>query len=199
MYMMKFMVKLRRLLWRLLGVDYNHILKVVDVSWLREDKKTCWGKYSYANNAIIHRWSDAGVEIGKYCSISYDVRFVVDDGSHTYNNVSNYPFSWNEISGKKGICIGNDVWIGLGVIILPGVKIGNGVTIAAGSVVTKDIPDYCVIAGVPAKVVKHKCSAEVAEEMNKIAWWNWSEADISYRKHDFRLSLSDFALKYRQK
>lgn len=59
---------------------------------------------------------------------------------------------------KEGITIGNDVWIGMNVIILNGVTIGNAVTVAAGAVVTTDVPDYCVVGGVPAKIIKHKCT-----------------------------------------
>lgn len=189
------MQAVRAFLWRLLGVDYNHILKVVDVAWLRQDKQTNWGSHSYANNAIIHRWSDAEVIIGKYCSITYDVRFVVDDGHHTFNTVSNYPFKWNGFGVRKGITIGNDVWIGLGCIILNGVKIGDGVTVAAGSVVTKDIPDYCVVGGVPARVIRRKCSEEQIKQMKKIAWWDWSEAEIESCKGDFMLEIPDFIKK----
>lgn len=189
--------KLRKLLWRILGVDYEHILKCVDVSWLH-DKYTEWGEHSYANNSMIHRWSDAPVKIGKYCSISYDVRVITDDGSHLYNTISNYPFSWNKISNKCGITIGNDVWIGLKCIILPGVKIGNGVTIAAGSVVTKDIPDYCVAGGVPADIIRYKCTPEEASKMNEIAWWDWDESIIEERKDNFRLSIPDFIYKYKK-
>ncbi len=194
---MSLVTKFRAFLWQVLGVGYDHILKIVDVSWLRNDKYITWGAHSYANNSIIHRWSDAEVSVGKYCSISYDVRFVVDDGGHTYSRVSNYPFKWNTIAPKKGIVVGNDVWIGLGVIVLPGVKIGNGATVAAGAVVTQDVPDYCVVAGVPAKIIKRKCTEEEAEMMNRIAWWNWTENEIEDKKDDFKLSLTEFIDKHR--
>ena len=191
------MSKIRRFLWRLLGVDQSHMDRVVDHVFLKEDKFTTMGHASYNNHAIVYRWSDAPLVIGKYCSISYQVKFIIDDGRHGFNQVTNYPLKSNEIGSKKGITSGNDVWIGMGATIMPGVTVGNGVTIAAGAVVTKDVPDYCVVAGVPAKVIKEKCSQTDAEEMNRIAWWNWPEDKIQSCIDDFRLTIHEFALKYK--
>lgn len=145
---------------------------------------------------MVYRWSDAPLVVGKYCSISYHVKFIVDDGKHGFNHVSNYPFQTNEIDQKQGIIIGNDVWIGMGVTILNGVRIGDGVTIAAGAVVTKDVPDYCVVAGVPARIEREKCTREEAETMKKIAWWNWPEERIYACISDFQLPISDFIKKH---
>ena len=188
--------KIRSILWKLLGLDYNHILKVVDCVYLKEDNFTIKGYKSYDNQALVYRWSDAPLQIGKYCSISYHVKFIVDEGGHSYNQITNYPFPTNETGEKRGIVIGHDVWIGMGATILYGVTIGNGVTVAAGAVVTKDVPDYCVVAGVPAVVVKRKCSKEEAEAMNKIAWWNWDDQVINARIQDFHLPIPDFIRKY---
>lgn len=190
------MFKLRYFLWRLLGVDYTHVLKVIDKVYLKEDKNVLIGFKSYDNDAVVYRWTDEQISIGKYCSISYDVKFVVDDGKHQYNTISSYPFKSNQISEKRGIEIGNDVWIGLGCTILYGVKIGDGVTIAAGSVVTKDVEPYTVVGGVPAKLIKEKCSRDEAQKMQEIAWWDWSEEIVESRVADFKLSFSDFINKY---
>ena len=188
--------RIRSILWRLLGIDYNHIMRVIDAVYLKEDKHSTIGHKSYDNHALVYRWSDAPLEIGKYCSISYHVKFILDDGKHGYNQVTNFPFQSNELGDRCGIIIGNDVWIGMGATILNGIKIGNGVTVAAGAVVTQDIPDYCVVAGVPAKIIRRKCSPEEASAMNEIAWWNWSDDVIESRSEDFRLSFPYFISKY---
>lgn len=188
--------RLRNLLWRILGIDREHMTKVVDYNFLKRGEFIEIGKKSYSNNAIVHRWSDSPIKIGKYCSISYDVRFICDDGSHLYNKISNYPFKFNKIYSNKGIHIGNDVWICQGAKLLPGIVVGDGATIAAGAVVDKDVPPYTIVGGVPAKIIKEKCSREEAAKMSEIAWWNWDEADIEARQEDFKLSFRDFIIKY---
>lgn len=187
---------LRQYLWRLLGIGQKHIQWVCDNHYLKEDKFAIIGYKSYDNNAIVYRWSNTKLIIGKYCSISYGVKFILDEGSHTYNVISSYPFKSNKAGNKSGIEIGNDVWIGLDSKILNGVKIGDGATVAAGSVVIHDVPPYCVVAGVPAKVVKRKCTEEEAKIMSKIAWWDWEDSVIEARMPDFRLDFSDFIRKY---
>lgn len=187
---------MRSFLWHCLGFDYNHIQKSVDFVFLTKDKFTTFGKGTYNNHAKVYRWSNAPIIIGKYCSISYDVKFIVDDGSHQIGKVTSYPFASNVIGTKRGITIGNDVWIGMNTIILNGVTIGNGVTVATGSVVTADIPDYCVAAGVPAKVVKKKCTDIEAKQMNEIAWWNWEENKIDDCMAHFKLDIPEFISKH---
>lgn len=193
------MRKLRNFLWRVLGVGYDHISAVADCRFLKEDKLTTMGEGSYNNHALVYRWGEAPLIIGKYCSISYGVKFIMDYGGHKIDKVTSYPFEKDYSVYKDGISVGNDVWIGMDVIILPGVTIGNGVTIAAGSVVTKDVPDYSVVAGTPAKIVKTKCSEEEVAAMNRIAWWNWGRETIKDRKEDFGLDIPNFIAKYSEK
>lgn len=191
--------KIRRILWRILGIDHQHIVRVVDQPFLKNDRYTTVGEGTYNNNALVYRWSDSPLTIGNYCSISYGVKFIVDDGGHTHNNISCYPFRTNPINTTNaGITVGNDVWIGMNVTILYGVKIGDGATIAAGAVVTTDIPPYTVVGGVPAKIIKEKCSREIAKEMQQIAWWKWPKNVIEERIADFQLPFEDFVKKYKK-
>ena len=118
--------KFRHYMWRILGIDQKHIQRVCDHHFLKEDKYSIIGLKSYDNNAIVYRWSNNKLIIGKYCSISYGVKFILDDGGHTYNEVSTYPFKTNKVGIKGGIEIGNDVWVGIRVFIVGGVKIGDG-------------------------------------------------------------------------
>lgn len=199
---------IRTLVWRFLGVDYQTTLNKLDYTLLKNDKHFSKGDGTYDNGAKVWRWSAAKLEIGKYCSIARNVDFILDEGYHTCSEVTNYPFINNltldsellsirkTFNQKKGIIIGNDVWIGMNAIILPGVRIGNGVTIAAGSVVNKDIADYTVVGGVPAKVIKKKYSNETITKMLDIAWWDWNSKQITHRKADFYLSIDKFIEKY---
>jgi virginiamycin A acetyltransferase len=107
------------------------------------------------------------------------VKFVF--GHHATNQVATFPIAalccgyapYFDAKSKGHIEIGNDVWIGLNVIILSGVKIGDGVVIAAGSVVTKSIPAYSIYGGVPAKFIKLRLREDQIFELQKIQWWNW--------------------------
>ena len=185
----------RRFLWRILGISREHISRVADIPFLEKSQTISVGHKSYDNNARVYRWGDSKLVIGKRCSISYDVRFILDDGGHHYNIITNYPFASNSISSGNTV-IGNDVWIGMGAIILPGVTIGDGATVAAGAVVNKEVPPYTIVGGAPARVIKEKCSREEADKMIRIAWWDWPDETISDRLADFKLPFAKFIEKY---
>ncbi len=206
--------KLRILLWKILGFDYNMMLNKTDFTLLKDDKYSTLGLGTYDNGAKVWRWTKIPLTIGKFCSIANNVNFIVDEGFHSALKITNFPlvdnlFEENEyidsfkkddylkkIKQKEGISIGNDVWIGMGTYIMPGVRIGNGVTIGANSVVTKDILDYQVVGGVPAKVIKIKYDADTIETLNEIAWWDWDEKLIKERISDFDLDIKTFITKY---
>ena len=91
--------------------------------------------------------------------------------------------------------IGNDVWLGRNVIVTNGSNIGNGVIAAAGAVITKDIPDYAVVAGVPAKIIRYRFSEEQIQKLNEIKWWDWPLETIAKRQDDF-VNIDVFLEKY---
>lgn len=101
-----------------------------------------------AFNAFVHIWGSGGVEIGNNVMIASHV--VLTSVTHDYNNPS---IRYSELIYKK-IIIEDDVWIGAGAIILPGVKIGEGAVVGAGAVVTKDVEARSIVAGNPARVIK---------------------------------------------
>lgn len=101
------------------------------------------------------------------------------------------------VSKRKRITIGNDVWLGVNVIITNGANIGNGVIAGAGAVITRDVPDYAIVVGAPARVYRYRYTPEQIQALNTIAWWNWSDDEIRERYDDFYLSIEAFIEKYK--
>lgn len=154
------------------------------------------GDHSYiarTNNAV-QELHDPVVEIGKYCSIAGGVKFLgtAQHASATHKKcVANFPFheEWQmaypagEMRGP--IMIGNDVWIGENAFIMDGVQIGDGAIVGATATVTKDVPAYAVVVGVPARIVHYRFEPEVIEKLLQIKWWNWDEDKIKQALPDF--------------
>lgn len=154
------------------------------------------GKYSYAVGAVI-----GNATIGKFCSIATGAK-IGGLGSHPTAYLSTHPIFYSSKS-QCGISftkkdyykeenfteIGNDVWIGANAIIMDGVRIGDGAIIAAGSIVTKDVQPYTIVAGVPAVIKKYRCSTEDASLLQKLAWWNWPHNVLSQYSYLFRNSI----------
>jgi len=144
------------------------------------------------------------VIIGKYCSFAKGVTFLTDS-EHDYNLVTTYPLKTLIINKNKintdakmrgNIIIGNDVWLGYNALILGGVKIGDGAVIGANAVVTKDVSDYAIVAGNPARLIKYRFSASTIKKLKKIAWWDWSNEKIKQEYTVFYGKVSDFIEKY---
>jgi len=153
------------------------------------------GKYTYGDPIIYIRTYRYKVKIGKFCSISNNVKIIVD-GNHRVDWISTYPFGeiFADIAKNKGhplgkgdIIIGNDVWIGKDVLILPGVHVGDGAVIGAGSVVTKNVNEYEIVGGNPAKHIKYRFNEKQIILLKKIEWWNWP---INKIKNNYNLLQS---------
>lgn len=131
--------------------------------------------------------------IGNYVSIASDVRFLLG-GNHFYNNFSTYPFkvklglSQNEAYSNGPIIVEDDVWIGIGVMILSGVTIGKGSVIAAGSIVTKDVLPYSVVGGNPAKTIKMRFNDLL---INQLLQFDFSSLDHNIIKQEIDLFYND--------
>lgn len=102
-----------------------------------------------------------------------------------------------EIEGHRRINIGNDVWLGKNVIITNGSDIGNGVIAGAGAVITKPVPDYAVVVGVPARIIRYRYTPEQIYRLNELGWWNWDDNLIKRRFDDFYLPIDVFLEKYK--
>lgn len=130
--------------------------------------------------------------MGKFCSIACGAKFLFTSANHTQKSLSTYPFpiffdEWDldveDITSawdRKGdIIIGNDVWIGYEAVIMSGVTIGDGAIIGARSVVTKDIPPYTIVGGVPARQIRRRFSEETIAALLELKWWNWPREKIA--------------------
>lgn len=140
------------------------------------------GASTYGSPAVFWYPGDkAVVTIGAYCSIAHGVR-LVPGGNHHTNWITTYPLPDAVAQGhpraKGDIVIGNDVWLALGCTVLSGVHIGNGAAVAAGSVVTKAVPAYAIVAGAPAVVIGTRFTPEQAAALERIAWWDWSRDEV---------------------
>lgn len=129
--------------------------------------------------------------IGKFCSIACGTKFMFTSGNHSLKSLSTYTFpiffdEWNldaknitsAWDNKGDIVIGNDVWIGYEAVIMPGVKIGDGAIVGTRAVVTKDVPPYTIVGGVPARPIRKRFEDETIEKLLKIKWWDWDKEKI---------------------
>ena len=154
-------------------------------------------------NGKIRILGGAKVNIGKYCAIGSDVKIISSNHDISKANLqakfATEYFKQSLDLVKYEINIGHNVWIGDSVIILPNVTIGNGAVLGAGTIVTKDVPDFAVVAGIPAKVIKYRFSKNIIEELQKIEWWNWSEKKIIRNRKFFETDLTKISTKQLEK
>ena len=145
------------------------------------------------NNVLYHYpINHDKLKIGKFCSIACGAKFLFNSANHTVKSLSTYPFpiffeEWgldvkditSAWDNKGDIVIGNDVWIGYEAVIMSGVTIGDGAIIGTRAVVTKDVPPYTIVGGVPAKQIRKRFPEEIISELLKLKWWDWTFKKIS--------------------
>lgn len=152
------------------------------------------GDYSY----MMERTDVIHTRIGKFANIASEVR--INPGNHPVEWVSQHHFlyrrrlygfrdadhqpffNWRKL---QRVTIGHDTWIGHKAVIMPGVTIGNGAVVAAGAVVTRDVAPYTIVAGVPAKPLRTRFPRQVWQQLEQIAWWDWSHELLKQRLEDF--------------
>lgn len=141
---------------------------------------------------VTHHYEFIGDKliIGKFCAIAKGVEFVMNGANHRMCSVTTYPFNimgngWEkamptleELPFKGDTIIGNDVWIGQHVTVMPGIKIGDGAIIAANSVVAKNVPAYHIAGGNPCQVIKKRFSTDLIDHLLAIKWWDWPAEKI---------------------
>lgn len=145
------------------------------------------------NNVLYHYpVNHDQLVIGKFCSIACGAKFLFNSANHAMSSLATYPFpiffeewgldrkdvatAWDN---KGDIVIGSDVWIGYEAVILAGVTIGDGAIIGTRAVVTKDVPPYTVVGGVPARPIRKRFSEETVSALLELRWWDWPREKIS--------------------
>ncbi|WP_415403791.1 CatB-related O-acetyltransferase [Tateyamaria sp. SN3-11] len=120
------------------------------------------------------------LRIGRYCQIAHGVRFVTSGANHATDGLTTFPFPIFDSAqigsfqpDTRDTVIGHDIWLGYGAIICPGARIGNGVIVGAGAVVRGTVPDYAIVAGNPAQVVRMRFTEAEIATLNTLAWWDW--------------------------
>ena len=159
------------------------------------------GEYTYYSDTngaelfekhVTHHYDFIGDKliIGKFCAIASGIEFIMNGANHRMCSVTTYPFnimgggweisapSLDDLPIKGDTIVGNDVWIGQNVTVMPGIHIGNGSIIAANSVVTKDVPDYCVSGGNPCKIIRKRFDDSFIDYLLNLKWWDWPAEKI---------------------
>lgn len=159
------------------------------------------GDYTYASDfdppddwaarlaPYLFPFSQELLSIGKFCQIAHGVRFIGSSANHGTKGPSTFPFAVFDPETMLGyqpdtrdMTIGNDVWLGFEAKVMPGANIGNGVIVGAGAVVRGSIPDYAIVTGNPARVVRMRYSAEEISDLLALAWWDWPPERIAMAK-----------------
>ncbi len=160
------------------------LVKHIIMRWFgsKKTKSSLRGGYEIGYKSYsAAAWIAAGTKIGKYCSIASGCWIHPEehffDGVSSSPNVPGHIWTPADYQSKNGCSIENDVWIGLNVIILQScTKIGNGSVIAAGAVVTQDVPPYAIVGGVPAKVIRYRFPENICNELLSLNWWDFPTA-----------------------
>ena len=151
------------------------------------------GSEHFEERCVLYHFPFVGdrLIIGRFCAIARGVRFIMNAANHHLGGFSTYPFhifggGWEESEPPPtdpphngDTVVGNDVWIGYGSVILPGVRIADGAIIGARSVVTRDVEPYAVVGGNPARLIRNRFDEETVARLLAIRWWDWPAAKIT--------------------
>ncbi|MEX1296295.1 MAG: CatB-related O-acetyltransferase [Candidatus Limnocylindrales bacterium] len=152
------------------------------------------GAEAFEERNVLHHYDFYGdrLVIGRFTAIATGVRFVMNGANHALGGFSTYPFdifghgweagfdpaTWTDQS-RGDTVVGNDVWLGMETLVMPGVTVGDGAIVASRSVVTRDIPPYAIVGGNPARVVRMRFDEATVAQLLRVAWWDWPASRIT--------------------
>ena len=189
---------------RIIPYSEDHVRNFGDMDREFDDVKI--GKYSYYKRGT----KLMNCDIGRFCHIGDNC--AIGLFGHDTSQVTTYPLKYHfensvvdvgqdstadAVRKSRQTIIKNDVYIGESVTIFAGVTVGNGAVIGARAVVTKDVPDYAVVAGVPSQIVRMRFSDKIVDDLLDIQWWQWSDDKIKSCIEDFHLDVEKFVLSHK--
>ncbi|MFJ4336919.1 CatB-related O-acetyltransferase [Streptomyces sp. NPDC088915] len=144
------------------------------------------GATEFERRNVLYAYGPERLVIGRYCALATGTRFLMAGAEHPTMGVSTYPFTmfggrWAEetldivtaMPSRGDTVVGNDVWFGYGATVMPGVRIGDGAIVAAGAVVTADVPPYTIVGGNPARPIRQRFDDAGIDRLRRAAWWDW--------------------------
>ncbi|GLV98911.1 acetyltransferase [Streptomyces lavendulae subsp. lavendulae] len=159
------------------------------------------GEYSYYDDPddptafetrnVLYHYGPEKLVIGKFCALGAGVRFIMNGANHRMDGPSTFPFpimggSWAAhfdlligLPGRGDTVVGNDVWFGYDTMVMPGVRIGHGAVIGSGAVVVDDVPDYGIVGGNPARLIRTRHDEADVARLLRVAWWDWPVEHIT--------------------
>lgn len=150
------------------------------------------GATGFEHRNVLYAYGRERLVIGRYCAIAAGTRFLMAGAEHPTMGVSTYPFTmfggdWADTTldlvtgmpSRGDTVVGNDVWFGFQSVVLPGVTIGDGAIVAAGAVVTADVPPYTIVGGNPARAIRRRFDDADVDLLSRAAWWDWPVESVT--------------------
>jgi acetyltransferase-like isoleucine patch superfamily enzyme len=184
---------------KLLAVFSERRSRIQEFTALEKAGRVEIGRHSYALPRLVKFEHDlTRLTVGNFVSMAGGVTFILG-GNHPTDRITTFPIrSKFGLDGagtdgypytKGDITVGHDVWIGYGATVLSGVTIGNGAVVAAGSLVTRDVAPFAIVAGIPAKFMRHRFDEETIARIQALEWWLWGDEEIARRVEELTAPL----------